>query len=53
MWIPSLILSDQNLDIVRPVVENFADGLHLNVQRTHRLRQFWIKELGLAMCSVI
>lgn len=43
-----LIYLDDKLDIVRPIVANFEDGYHLNLHGTHRLRQFWLNELGLS-----
>lgn len=39
---------DHNRDIVRPITENFEDGFHLNLHGAHRLRQFWLKQLGLS-----
>lgn len=39
---------DANRDIIRPIVDNFEDGLHLNIHGAHRLRQFWLQKLGLS-----
>lgn len=41
------IYLDEKLDIIRPIVDNFEDGYHLNLHGAHRLRQFWLTELGL------
>lgn len=38
---------DQDGDIVRPIVDNFEDGFHLNLHGAHRLRRFWLNKLGL------
>lgn len=42
------IYLDHNGLIVRPIVNNYEDGLHLNLHGAHRLRKFWIKSLALA-----
>lgn len=42
------IYLDENKDIIRPIVENFEDGMHLNLHGAHRLRQFWLQKLGLS-----
>lgn len=42
-----LIYLDQNLDIIRPIVDNFEDGFHLNLHGAHRLRQQWLAYLGI------
>lgn len=41
-----LIYLDDNLDIIRPIVENFEDGFHLNLHGAHRLRHQWLAHLG-------
>lgn len=43
-----LIYLDEQLDILRPITDNYEDGFHLNIHGAHRLRQFWLRELGLA-----
>lgn len=43
-----LIYLDEQLDIIRPIVDNFEDGFHLNLHGAHRLRQFWLSEMGLS-----
>lgn len=41
-----LIYLDEKLDIIRPIVDNFEDGFHLNLHGAHRIRQFWLNEIG-------
>lgn len=36
---------DSNNDIVRPIIDNFHDGFHLNYGGAQRLREFWIQTL--------
>lgn len=38
---------DENGDIVRPIVDNYEDGFHLNLHGAHRLRKFWVQQLSL------
>lgn len=39
---------DKDNDIVRPITDNFEDGFHLNLHGAHRLRQYWLQQLGLS-----
>lgn len=43
----SLFLDDKG-DIVRPIMENFEDGFHLNRRGMNKLRNFWIQQLELS-----
>lgn len=48
-WLPThTVYLDHNKDIIRPIVENFEDGMHLNLHGAHRLRQFWLQRLGIS-----
>lgn len=42
----SLVL-DQDRNILRLIIDNFEDGFHLNLHGAHRLRKFWLQQLGL------
>lgn len=43
-----LLFLDSNRTILRPIIDAFDDGFHLNVHGAHRLRKFWLQQLGLA-----
>lgn len=47
-YLPSheLVL-DKDRKIVRPIIDNFEDGFHLNLHGAHRLRKFWMQQIGL------
>lgn len=32
----------------RPIIDNFDDGFHLNVHGVHKVRKFWLQQLGLS-----
>lgn len=36
---------DQNNDIVRPIIDNYHDGFHLNYGGAQKLRDFWVQTL--------
>lgn len=42
------IYMDDSKDIIRPIVDNFEDGFHLNLHGAHRLRKFWMRLLALS-----
>lgn len=47
-YLPShSLFLDQEKQIVRPITDNFEDGFHLNVHGAHRLRKFWMQQIGL------
>lgn len=47
-YLPShSLFLDQNKQIVRPIIDNFEDGFHLNIHGTHHLRKFWMQQIGL------
>lgn len=39
------IFLDAAGDIVRPIIENFEDGFHLNCNGAQKLRQYWLKNI--------
>lgn len=39
---------DQDNQIVRPIIDSFEDGFHLNLHGAHRIRKFWLQQLGLS-----
>lgn len=39
------VFLDQNNDIVRPIIDNFDDGFHLNLNGARKLQEFWLKNL--------
>lgn len=39
------IFLDHNNDIVRPIIDNFHDGFHLNYKGAQKLRDFWVQTL--------
>lgn len=43
-----LLFLDGDKNILRPIIDSFDDGFHLNVHGAHRLRKFWLQQLGLA-----
>lgn len=48
-YLPShSLFLDQDRVIVRPIMDNFEDGFHLNIHGAHRLRRFWLQQLGLS-----
>lgn len=40
------VFLDEKGDIMRPIVENFHDGFHLNGNGAQKLRQFWLCNLN-------
>lgn len=40
------VFLDTDKDIVRPIMDNFEDGFHLNRNGADKLKQFWIKNLN-------
>lgn len=38
---------DGNCCIVRPIMDAFEDGFHLNLHGAHSVRRFWMQQLGL------
>lgn len=48
-YLPShQLFLDEHKGIVRPITDNFEDGFHLNLHGAHRLRRFWVQQLGLS-----
>lgn len=42
-----LLVLDDNKQLLRPIIDLFEDGFHLNVHGAHKLRRFWLQQLGL------
>lgn len=41
------VFLDSQGDIIRPIIDNFHDGFHLNTNGMAKLRNYWIKQLAL------
>lgn len=39
---------DSDNQILRPIIDSFEDGFHLNLHGAHRLRKYWLQQLGIA-----
>lgn len=41
------VFLDCDYDIVRPIIDNYSDGFHLNMNGARSLREYWIEQLKL------
>lgn len=42
------VFLDDNNEIIRPIIDNFVDGFHLNYNGSNKLRDYWMQNLVLA-----
>lgn len=47
-YLPShQLFLDDDKQILRPIIDSFEDGFHLNIHGAHKICRFWLQQLGL------